>query len=484
MPLLEETGYVPTEKYVRGEEIFAHSQAIARQFDLYSNACLQTQLTKIQWDAETARWIVETDRNDAFKARFVCLGGGVMHRAKLPAIPGIEDFEGHAFHTSRWDYSYTGGDTKGNLTGLRDQRVAVIGTGATAIQCVPPIAESAEQLYLFQRTPSSVDVRDNKPTDPDWAATLEPRWQKRRMENFTAILTGLPQDEDLVADRWTDVWRRLAVLGAAGPRDSSDSDSAALVQLADYEKMDEIRARIDAIVENRETAEALKPWYNQFCKRPLYSDEFLPIFNRPNVELVDTQGRGVEKITAHAVHFGGRAYEVDCIVFATGFDVGIPAYERGEYEIVGRGGLNLDDKWKAGISSLHGIMSRGFPNLFLVGNRGQSGRTVNVPHILNEQATHIGAIVARCLSTQVRTIETSQAAEDAWAETMRLKAVDHSKFERECTPGYFNNEGKVDPNRPSILSETYGGGPMEYIQLCEEWLQAGLEKDTELTFEP
>src|SRR5262245_41701340 len=134
LPLLEELGYMPKEKYSYAPEIYEHSQRIASAFNLYDAACFQTSVTGLKWDEDSARWIVSTDRNDAMKARFVVMATGPLNRPKLPAVPGIEDFEGHTFHTSRWDYHYTGGDHSGGLTKLADKRVAIIGTGATAIQ--------------------------------------------------------------------------------------------------------------------------------------------------------------------------------------------------------------------------------------------------------------------------------------------------------------------------------------------------------------
>jgi cation diffusion facilitator CzcD-associated flavoprotein CzcO len=479
MPLLEELNYIPTEKYATGAEILAHCQAIGRHFDLYQNACLQTQVTRIYWDEDISRWVINTNRGDVMKARFVCLGSGGLHRPKLPGIPGISTFKGRAFHTSRWDYDYTGGDATGNLTGLADKRVAVIGTGATAIQCVPYLAKDAQQVVVFQRTPSSVDERNNRPTDMDWASSLEPGWQKRRIENFTSILMGLPQDEDLVSDRWTDVWSRL---GADAKGWSDDSvDPKVRMQLMDYEKMEEIRARIDSIVTDRATAEALKPWYNQFCKRPLYSDEFLQAFNRPNVTLVDTQGRGVDRITETAVEFDGQSYDVDLLIYATGFSVGVPTYEAGEFDLRGRNGVPMADRWADGTKSVHGICVGGFPNLFIIGNKTHSSLTTNVPHILGEQSTHVAGIVRLCLDEKIRTFDVRPEAEQAWADEMARRAVDRQLFEEECTPGYFNNEG--EKGRPTIFAGNYGGGAYEYIQRCEEWRTTKIYEDAEIVYE-
>ena len=165
LPLLEEVGYVPSEKYAHAPEILSHSRAIAEKYDVYRNACFQTEVTQMDWDDESARWIVSTNRGDRMRARFVCMANGPLHRPKLPGIPGVSSFQGHTFHTSRWDYEYTGGDSTGNLSRLADKRVGIIGTGATAVQCVPHVGAAAKELFVFQRTPSSVDVRDTLPPD-------------------------------------------------------------------------------------------------------------------------------------------------------------------------------------------------------------------------------------------------------------------------------------------------------------------------------
>ena len=433
LPFLEELGYIPTEKYAGGKEIFRHCQAIGRHFDLYRNAALSTMVQRVTWDEQAGRWVIDTNRGDAMKAKFVCLAGGILHRPKLPRIPGIEDYKGHSFHTSRWDFAYTGGDTEGRLTNLAGKRVGIIGTGATAIQCVPHLAQSADELYVFQRTPSTVDERNNKPTDPAWAASLEPGWQRRRKENFTAIVFGVPQSEDLVNDRWTDVWGRLWSMPA---HQADGVDPAEVMQMADYMKMNEIRARIDSIVTDKSTAEALKPWYNLFCKRPGYSDEFLQAFNRPNVHLIDTDGRGVDRVTEKGVVVAGTEYEVDCLIYATGFSTGLPPFRAGDYAVIGRGGQDLGEHWANGCRSVHGIMTHGFPNLFIHGHACDAALTVNVPHALGEQSFHVATLVAQSLRDGAQTIEVTLEAEDAWDETMKSNTVDRSKFLGDCTPGY------------------------------------------------
>ncbi len=263
LPLLEELGYVPKEKYTHAPEILAHCAAIGRHFDLYRNACLQTEVTAMRWDEAAARWIIETNRGDAMRARFVVMANGPLHRPKLPAIDGIESFQGHTFHTSRWDYDYTGGDSDGGLTGLAGKRVGIIGTGATAVQCIPHLAEGAEHLYVFQRTPSSIDVRANRDTDPEWAAGLEPGWQKKRMDNFNTLVSGGFAEEDLVNDGWTDIIGKLLIMLRQDASAIGDPEALArTMELADFEKMEQIRSRVDEIVadaSDRRGAQAVVP---------------------------------------------------------------------------------------------------------------------------------------------------------------------------------------------------------------------------------
>ena len=477
LPLLEETGYMPVEKYSRAPEILAHSRAIARKYGLYEKACLQTEITGMAWDEAAGRWIISTNRDDAVRARFVVMANGPLHRPKLPGIPGVESFQGHTFHTSRWDYAYTGGDSNGGLLGLAGKRVGIIGTGATAVQCVPHLGEAAERLYVFQRTPSSIDVRANRPTDPDWATSLTPGWQQARMDNFNTLVSGGFAEEDLVADGWTDIIRNLGLIARSRAAGEGAHDPGALVQLADFQKMEQIRARVDAIVADPATAQALKPYYNQFCKRPCFHDEYLQTFNRPNVTLVDTEGRGVERITEKGVVAGGVEYELDCLIYATGFEVGTSYARRAGYEVTGRGGVTLTEHWADGISTLHGILSRGFPNCLIMMN-SQSGFTVNYPHMLNEQARHIAYIVAESTRRGASRVEVSEAAERAWVETVIASAVERAKFAEECTPGYYNNEGQ--PSALAARNAPYGKGPIAFVKILEDWRAAGSLEGLEL----
>jgi cyclohexanone monooxygenase len=479
LPLLEELGYVPKEKYTHAPEILAHSRAIGEYFDLYRNACFQTEVTEMRWDDDSSRWVISTNRGDRMRARFVAMANGPLHRPKLPAIAVITDFGGHTFHTSRWDYDYTGGDSDGNLTGLAGKRVGIIGTGATAVQCIPHLGEAAEHLYVFQRTPSSIDRRDNRPTDPEWAATLGPGWQRQRMDNFNTLVSGGFQEEDLVNDGWTDIIGKLLVMLRRDTSIVGDPEQvAATMELADFEKMNQIRARVDEIIADPNTAEALKPWYRQFCKRPCFHDEYLDTYNRDNVTLVDTGGKGVQTITAKGVIVGEIEYELDCLIFATGFEVGTDYTRRCGYELYGRDGLTLTEKWADGASTLHGMTTRGFPNVFIFSNT-QSGFTVNFPHMLDEQARHVAYVLRHAFDNDIRVIETSAEAEEAWVQTILELAVDAQKFLEACTPGYYNNEG--DPKARSLKNSIYGAGPVAFVKLLEDWRADGSLPGLELT---
>jgi cation diffusion facilitator CzcD-associated flavoprotein CzcO len=456
MPLLEETGYLPTEKYAKGPEIFAHCRRIAEHYDLYRDACLQTEVREIRWDSSDSRWVITTNRGDAIRARFVSMANGYLNKPKLPGIPGITAFRGHAFHTSRWDYGYTGAE----LNKLADKRIGIIGTGATAIQCVPHLASSAQQLFVFQRTPSSVDVRANRPTDPRWAAGLAAGWQRDRIENFQLLTNGGEAHEDLVNDAWTSITKKLPVM----------RQDARATELADFAKMEEIRARVDAVVTDRAAAEALKPWYGYYCKRPCFHDEYLRAFNRDNVTLVDTRGLGVERITENGVVVDELAYEVDCLIFATGFEVGTDYAQRTGFEVLGRAGLTLTEKWADGVRTFHGLHVRGFPNCF-VESIAQSGFTVNFPYLLDVQARHVAWVIASALSRGITEVEASASAEAAWVDTVIGRSALVAERRKACTPGYYNREGRVDHRTQQ--GSFFIGGPTEYADILDAWRVEG-----------
>ncbi|GAA1489846.1 flavin-containing monooxygenase [Brachybacterium sacelli] len=472
MPLLEETGYMPQWRYAPGEEIRRHAVRIAEQYDLYRDTAFHTRATELRWDEEQAHWLVRTDRGDEMHARYVVVSSGTLSQPKLPGIPGIEEFQGHTFHTSRWDYGYTGGDAEGGMTGLADKRVAVVGTGATGLQAIPEIAADAAQLYVFQRTPSSVDVRDNRPTDPEWAASLQPGWQRELMENFLAILSGEEVEEDLVQDGWTatPALQRKMITGrldtSLDPAERERRD-----EIADFAVMNRIRSRVGDVVEDPATAEALMPWYRYMCKRPGFSDLYLQAFNRDNVTLVDTADHGgVTRMTQNAVVVGSDEYEVDCVIFATGFETGVSGVVSGTLPAHGRDGIALLEAWSRGPRTLHGFTSHGFPNLFHLGSL-QNANSVNFVHILTEQAQHISAMVSAARERGARYVEPTREAEQRWCDTLQDVAVDNSEFLAECTPGYYNGEGTR-----TGASTSYAPGPVAFHQLLADWREDSMDE--------
>ena len=473
MPLLEETGHMPSEKYAHAPEILEHCQRIGKHYGLYDNALFHTEVSDLEWDGARSRWIIRTNRGDEFTAQFVGMGPGPLHVPKLPGIPGLASFEGHSFHTSRWDYSYTGGDPQGApLDKLADKRVGIIGTGATAVQCIPYLAETAQELYVFQRTPSSVDVRANRPTDPEWFAQIAtPGWQQRWLENFTANQAGGNADEDLVMDGWTDLSRRVrARFASLAPEDRTPEKMWAAFEDSDFEKMEEIRARVDSIVTDKDTAQNLKAWYRQLCKRPCFHDEYLQSYNNRNVHLIDTNGKGVERITPTGVVVAGVDYELDCIIYASGFEVGTEYTRRTGYDITGRDGVKLSEYWGDGMRTKHGTHVHGFPNLFIVQPTQGANLISNVPHNLTESGRTIAMIVKHTLDNGCQEVEVTKEAEDEWL-TLLLSGPGRMIGSADCTPGYYNNEGQ--PNKRSEFFVGYPHGAVAYFAYLNEWRSSG-----------
>ena len=473
LPLLEETGYMPREKYSYGPEILEHCRRVANQFNLYEGACFGTEVTSLKWDASACKWVISTNRGDAMRARFVVISVGFLHLPKLPGIPGIDEFSGHWFHTSRWDYEYTGGGPSEPLTRLADKRVAVIGTGATAVQCVPHLARACKQLLVFQRTPSSVQERGNRSTDAEWASDLEPGWQRARMENFTALTTGGAAPVNLVGDGWTSMVD-LVIKKVTESGDFTREAMAAAAEAADFEVMDLIRSRVETTVADTATADALKPWYNLFCKRPCFHDDYLQAFNEPGVRLIDTDGRGVERFTSNAVVVDGTAHEVDCVIFGTGFDVNGRLWDRAGFDVIGRSGLQLSEHWAGGMRSLHGIHVNGFPNAFIV-HAMQRAISPNYVHLVEDIAEEIVHVLVAVQASGATTVEATAEAEAEWIgayEKARAKRAERGfGGGNDCTPSYYNNEGQRD--MANARSGPYPMAPVKVFSLLAEWRRKG-----------
>ncbi|OBK17387.1 flavin-containing monooxygenase [Mycobacterium asiaticum] len=479
IPLLEELNYIPSKKFADGTEIYEHCRRIGKHYGLYDSAIFSTQVRALHWNDETKRWRVSTNRDDDIRARFVVMASGPFHRPKLPGIPDIKNFRGHSFHSSRWDYAYTGGDSTGGMHKLADKRVAVVGTGATAVQIVPFLGRDAKHLYVFQRTPSSVGARNNTPTDPVWAKSLQPGWQKERQRNFHSwTFEGMaPGQPDYVCDFWTELGRNTAarVLELDDPASMTPEQFMAINEEEDYKLMERLRRRIESIVDDPATAEALKPYYRFLCKRPCTNDDYLPTFNRPNVTLVDvSSSKGIERATEKGLIANGIEFELDCIIYASGFEISTEISRRYSIDAIeGRGGRSLFDYWHDGYQTLHGMTSRGFPNQFYTGFT-QVGISANIAANYELQGEHIAYIIAEALRRGAETVEPSQEAQDQWCKTIRDTAIDNTAFIGECTPGYYNNEGGGGGEGIRFyLGEPYGPGFYAFGDLLAEWRAKG-----------
>ncbi len=436
LPLLDEMDYVPTRHYAPGPEIFAHCQAIARKYNLYELAIFQTTVISTVWDETEEMWHITTDRGDYLKAKFVICANGTLSKPKLSKIKGMESFKGHSFHTSRWDYNYT----KADLSGLADKVVGIIGTGATAVQAIPRLGAAAKELYVFQRTPSSIDIKDDWLTDPNWARQLRRGWQAQRRE-LARMEPQLTEEQQ------------------AGQAAVAREEKIRRQENANIDYMMRIHKRIDEIVKDKETAEALKPWYMFMCKRPCFDNDYLPTFNRPEVHLINTRGKGITEITEKGPVFEGKQYELDVLIYATGFEVqktGIYNQIKGEY------GLDLNDKYREGIRTLVGIHSQGYPNLFIMGGY-QASFQFNLTDMLQAQGDHIAACIDYVRRNGYQSIDATLEAEKWWVQEV-IENRGKTTRNQDCTPGYYNFEGEFQRRQDG----NYNGGFNKYCNHMEE----------------
>jgi cation diffusion facilitator CzcD-associated flavoprotein CzcO len=469
LPLLEETGYMPTERYASASEIFAYCQLLGRHFNLYERALFQTEIESLKWDDDAHRWDLVSKRGDQIRTQFFIAAGGLMHKAKLPGIEGIELFDGKAFHTTRWDYDYTGGSPTEPMDHLRDKVVGIIGTGATSVQVVPQLARTAKAVYVFQRTPSAVGVRAQMPIDPEWYRSLPAGWQQERMRNFTEVVTGNTEEVDLLGDGWT------AAMRVDTQTIPTTDEQRAELESIDFEVMEGFRRRVDEVVQDKETAEKIKPWYGKHCKRLCFHDEYLQSFNLPNVHLVDTDGRGVRAMSGAGPIIDGKEYPLDLLIFASGFEVTTGLVDRLGFDPVGREGVLLSERWHDGTHSLHGVLTAEFPNLFVV-SFIQAGFGLNFVHFLSESTQHIAWLIENCLKEDIASIEATVEAEDAWLQTLWKRSGAIAQYNKTCTPSYGNSEG--GKTMLAARGAVYPGSLLAYASLLEDWRNAGTLEGT------
>lgn len=497
LPLLEETGYVPRHRYSDGEEIRTYANLLAQKWGLTKIAVFQTQAKKLVWDEGAKEWQIEIKQQRSgeeprilnIRAQFVATSNGVLNWSKVPAIPGLRDYQGHIFHSSRWEYDLTGGSpTDPSLTKLQGKRVAIVGTGATAIQIVPHLAQWAKHLYVVQRTPASLDDREQRKTDPEWFHTSvasSKGWQRERSRNFHQQFTlQQPPSINLVDDGWTHGPGIVGLAGTpAGPKTIEEVPSyVKRLHAIDLPRQERIRRRVEEEVRDPAVAEKLKAWYPSWCKRPLFHHEYLSTFNRENVTLVDTEGKGLDRLTTKSLVVGDQSYPVDIVIFATGFRppfLGSPA-DKANVRIVGQNNISMSEEWAHnGPSTLHGVIDHNFPNLFLSGP-WQASNSPNYVLTLDFLATHSAKILAeakhRAEGKPFAVTITKRAAED-WG----MQVVTHSfpgAAILGCTPGYFNIEGELDrapPERQTIIARSgvWGHGFEDFAQTVEKWYEKG-----------
>ena len=431
LPLLDEMDYVPKRRYSRGDEIFAYCQMIAEKYGLYDYALFNTTVNTTVWDEDDEIWKVETDRGDLLSAQFVICANGNCSQPKLSRIKGMEEFAGHSFHTSRWDYQYTGE----NLENLRDKKVGIIGTGASAVQIVPEVAKTAKELYVFQRTPSSIDVREDWHTDPNWARKLKPGWQAKRREQSLSS-----------TERTTEEMARYAAMTPEEKVQEQENQN--------IDHMMRIHRAIDREVHDKATADALKPWYMYMCKRPCFHNEYLPTFNLPNVHLLDTHGKGITEINEAGPVFEDDQYDLDLLIYATGFEM----LKTGIYnKIIGKGGRNLDDKYADGIRTALGVHTAGYPNLFIMGGQ-QASFQLNIIVIMQSQGEHIVDCIDYMRWHNLQAMDVTDETEEWWVKEV-IKHRGKTSRAEDCTPGYYNFEGAQERRQDG----NYNGSVLTYF---------------------
>ncbi|KAJ4289581.1 hypothetical protein N0V90_010910 [Kalmusia sp. IMI 367209] len=497
LPLLEETGYIPRHRYSGGEEIRTYVNLLAQKWGVAESGVFKTQAQKLVWDERSKEWQVELIQQRSgeepqtldIRAQFVAMSNGVLNWPKVPGVPGILDYQGDVFHSSRWNYALTGGSpTDPSLTKIQGKRIAIVGTGATAIQIVPQLARWAKHLYVIQRTPASVDGREQRETDPEWfrkTVASSKGWQRERLRNFHQHFTTeqLPAI-NMCDDEWTRAPALVGLAGnAAGPK-TMEEIPAYMEKLhsIDLPRLERLRKHVDTVVRDPAVAEKLKAWYPSWCKRPLFHDEYLSTFNRENVTLVDTEGKGLDHLTKDSIVAAGQSYTVDIVVFSTGFRApftGSPA-DKANVSIVGRDNISMSEEWaRSGPSTLHGVLDCNFPNLFLSGP-WQASNSPNYLFNLDFLAKHSAHILAeakRKAKGKSFAVTATKAATDDWGTQVLMHSFPGAAI-LGCTPGYINVEGELaraPPEKQMVIARSgvWGHGIEDFVRTVEAWYEKG-----------
>lgn len=444
-----------TERYAGQPEILRYANHVAEKFDLRRDITFNTRVTGAVFDEDENRWTVTTDTGESVSATFVVMATGCLSSTNLPEFEGRDSFLGETYHTGRWPHEGV------DFTG---QRVGIIGTGSSAIQAIPIIAAEAERLTVFQRTPNYSIPARNEPLDPGYVREIKAEYPQLRADNLRMHAgfgsrvhhNDAPARSDDAAAReanYATRWQRggFTFLGAYNDllRSREANETAA----------EFVRQRIRDTVNDPEVAELLCPDNVIGCKRPCLDTGYFETYNRSNVELVDARERAIERITPDGVVAGGREFELDCLVFATGFDAMTGAVLG--IDIRGRGGNTLKEQWDAGPRTYLGLCTVGFPNLFLITGPGSPSVLTNMIVSIEQHVDWI----TNCLRDLRRggraTIEATRQAQDDWVD--HVNTVAGLTLYPTCNSWYL---GKNIPGKPQVFMPLIGFPP--YAQMCAQ----------------
>ncbi|KAK8126977.1 uncharacterized protein PG998_002736 [Apiospora kogelbergensis] len=508
LPLLEESGFIPQDRYSHGDEIRRNAEHIAAKYGLQGMFC--TRFVAADWNEPEGRWDIMLRRqlgpaheevDFAISTQFLITATGLLSSMSIPSLPGIEDFrrEKKLFHAARWDYDYTGGSpTEPHMSNLRDKLVGIVGTAATAVQAVPELAKWAKHLYVFQRTPTYIGPHEDNQTTPElWDKVTKggkPGWQAERMVNLELCFTDdaeVTPDTNLVQDERSRypplaaVWGSRRAVGL-GPEKAAEHTEWMLRREAPHAAR--LRKFIKQEVKDPETAEKLTPWYPGWCKRPAFNNDYLQAFNLPNVTLVDTDGRGVQRYTRNGVVVGedgaAREYELDALVLATGFEIsgtGSCALASSQASCRGRNGRDLNDKWNSpDFATFYGVSTNGFPNMFMSAGANSAG-SANMTGVYGSQArmtAHIiAAATARSADPDKTVVEVSKEAELAWLDRLLGNVTWFTPLLTTCPPTYFTGykTGAQDEKESAMAKRKllFPLGPVGYDEVGHEYIQKG-----------
>ena len=451
-----------SERFAGQPEILRYAEHVADRFDLKRDIRFNTRVTAAHFDDTTARWAVRTDRGEEISAQHVVMATGCLSTARMPDFAGIAGFRGRTYHTGHWPHE--GVDFSG-------KRVAVIGTGSSAIQAIPVIAEQAARVTVFQRTPNFSIPSRNMAMDESYERSWKDRYPERRARART-MRTGIdyplnPKSalEVDAAERRREYEKRWEAGGTAFVAAFNDIITN---QAANDTASDFVREQIRAIVKDQRTAELLCPTNHPIAtKRICVDSDYFETFNRPNVTLRDARTYPVLEITPDGVRTAEGVTEVDAIVFATGFDAMTGTVLA--MDITGRGGLTMGEKWAAGPVTYLGLMVQGFPNLYMITGPGSPSVLSNMIVSIEQHVDWVSDLLAHMKQRGTATVEATGEAEDNWVR--HANEVAHQTLYPQANSWYM---GVNIPGKPQVFMP-YIGGVGAYRETCDDIARKGYE---------